>query len=157
MQTGKGVGEGALTWEDICVWAAKIELLIALRVKKARKTLTLFWLFMMKITVVKSFQIYQKGIWCIFASSTFEEVPSLISRVERTFLLFISGLAKAALNRPFVLKKAFVDSTAFSIFGLWRLNVIKWPEDPLKEGYFLQKNNTILKADRTFFYIVIWS
>ena len=62
MQTGKGVGKGALIWEDICVWAAKLELLIALRVKKARKTLTLFGLFMMKITVVKSFQIYQKGI-----------------------------------------------------------------------------------------------
>ena len=60
MQTGKGVGEGALTWEDICVWAAKLELLIALRVKKARKTLTLFGLFMMKITVVKKFSNISK-------------------------------------------------------------------------------------------------
>ena len=60
MQTGKGVGEGALTWEDICVWAAKLELLIALRVKKARKTLTLVGLFMMKITVVKKFSNISK-------------------------------------------------------------------------------------------------
>jgi hypothetical protein len=43
MQTGKGVGEGAKICDDICVWAAKIlEKLIALRVKKVRKTLFLF-------------------------------------------------------------------------------------------------------------------